>query len=104
MKKPFVISISGVSGGGKTTVTNALKERLVNATVVSFDDYDDIKLDRDINDWSADGNDENEWHVEPLVKDFERLLFEPFDYIIIELSKFECRQIRRFYGFCGYAT
>lgn len=84
MKKPFVISISGVSGGGKTTITNALKDHLSNSTVVSFDDYDDIKLDRDINEWSADGNDENEWYVEPLAKDIERLLKEPFNYIIID--------------------
>jgi uridine kinase len=48
MKKPFVISISVVSGGGKTTVTNALKDILINSMVISFDDYDDIKLDRDI--------------------------------------------------------
>jgi len=84
MKKPFVISISGVSGGGKTTVTNELKDCLLNSAVVSFDDYDDIKLDRDINDWSADGNDENEWYVEPLAQDIERLLSEPLDYIIVD--------------------
>jgi uridine kinase len=84
MKKPIVISISGVSGGGKTTVANALKEHLINAVIVSFDDYDDIKLDRDINDWSADANDENEWYVEPLAKDIARLLCEPFDYIIVD--------------------
>ena len=93
MKKPFVISISGISGGGKTTVANALKECLSNAIVVSFDDYDDIKLDRDINDWSADGNDENEWYVEPLVKDIERLLNEPFDYIIVDYP-FDYRNLR----------
>ncbi|MFA6729422.1 MAG: AAA family ATPase [Eubacteriales bacterium] len=84
MKKPFVISISGVSGGGKTTVTNALKDSLKNSVVVSFDDYDDIKLERDINDWSADTNDENEWYVEPLAKTIERLLNEPFDFIIVD--------------------
>ena len=84
MKKPFVISISGVSGGGKTTVTNALKDILKNSIVVSFDDYDDIKLDRDINDWSADTNDENEWYVEPLAENIERLLNESFDFIIVD--------------------
>lgn len=84
MEKPFVISISGISGGGKTTVANALKNCLSNSIVVSFDDYDDIRLERDINDWSADGNDENEWYVEPIAEDIERLLREPFDYIIVD--------------------
>ncbi|MDD4296374.1 MAG: adenylyl-sulfate kinase [Ruminiclostridium sp.] len=31
MKRPFVISISGLSGSGKTAVTNALRAQLVNA-------------------------------------------------------------------------
>lgn len=84
MKKPYVISISGVSGGGKTTVSNALKEQLTNAMIISFDNYDDVYLDRDINEWSANGNDENEWHIEPIVKDLEEMLPKPFDYIIID--------------------
>ncbi len=84
MKKPFIISVSGVSGGGKTTVSNALKDRLAGSALVSFDDYDDIKLDRDINEWSADGNDENKWYIEPLAADIERLLNEPLSYIIID--------------------
>lgn len=84
MKKPFVISISGVSGGGKTTIANALKERLSNSIIISFDDYDDIRLDRDINEWSANGNNENEWYVEPLINDIERLLKDSFDYIVVD--------------------
>ncbi len=36
MKRPFVIAISGVSGSGKTTVTNELKEHLENCTALSF--------------------------------------------------------------------
>lgn len=76
MKKPFVISISGLSGSGKTSVTNALRERLVNATVISFDDYGDrVYLDRDINEWSADSSDD-EWHTEQVATDVERLLNE----------------------------
>lgn len=84
MKRPFVISVSGLSGGGKTTVTKALKARLPNSAVISFDDYsDEIWLDRDINDWSADSSDD-EWHTEPIAADIERLLNEPLDYIILD--------------------
>lgn len=47
MKKPFVISISGLSGSGKTAVTNVLRARLANAAVISFDDYGErVYLDR----------------------------------------------------------
>lgn len=84
MKKPYVISISGISGGGKNTVAAALKETLTNDVIISFDDYDDIRLDRDINEWSANGNDENEWHVESLVKDLDKSLAQNIDYIIID--------------------
>lgn len=84
MKKPYVISISGLSGSGKTAVTNALKARLVNAAVISFDDYGDrVYLGRDINEWSADSSDD-EWHTEPVAADVERLLNEPLDYIILD--------------------
>ena len=84
MHKPFVISISGMSGGGKTTTANALNKRLENSIILSFDSYDDIRLDRDINEWSANSNDANEWYLEPLAQDIERLLNEPFDYIIVD--------------------
>lgn len=84
MKKPFVISISGLSGSGKTTVTNALKVRLVGATIISFDDYGDrVYLYRDINEWSEDSSDD-EWHTEPIAADIERLLSEPLNYIILD--------------------
>lgn len=84
MKKPFVISISGISGSGKTAVTNALKSRLVNTAVISFDNYGDrVYLDRDINEWSEDSSDD-EWHTEPIAADVERLLNEPLDYIILD--------------------
>lgn len=84
MKKPFVINISGLSGSGKTSVTNALRERLVNVAVISFDDYgDSVYLNRDINDWSEDSNDD-EWHTEPIAADVKRLLNEQLDYIVLD--------------------
>jgi len=85
MKKPFVISVASISGGGKTTVVKALKNRLVNTAVIYFDDYgDDVYLDRDINEWSADGNDYNEWHVDPIAADIQKLMSESYDCIILD--------------------
>ena len=84
MKRPFVISISGLSGSGKTDVTNALRSQLVNAAVISFDDYgDSVYLNRDINDWSEDSNGD-EWHTKPVAADVERLLNEQLDYIVLD--------------------
>lgn len=39
-KKPFVIAISSVSGGGKTVVVKQLTEKLENAVAIHFDDYE----------------------------------------------------------------
>ena len=85
MRKPFIVSVSGISGGGKTTVITELHKRLSGATVLRFDDYgDDVYLERNINDWSANGYDCDEWHTEPIVRDIKRLLKEPYDYIILD--------------------
>ena len=55
MKKPFVISVASQSGGGKTTIVTALKDRLDNSAVIYWDDYgDEVDPIRDINEW-ADG-------------------------------------------------
>lgn len=84
MEKPFVISLSSISDGGKTTVANMLKNRLENAKVISFDDYDDINLARDINEWSSDTNDENEWCIDSFAADVEKFLNEPHSFIILD--------------------
>jgi uridine kinase len=85
MKKPFVISVAAQSGGGKTTIVTALKERLDNSVVIYWDDYgDEVDLDRDINDWAAEGLDYIEWNTQPVAIDIERLLNEPHDYIILD--------------------
>jgi uridine kinase len=81
MKKPFVISIAALSGGGKTTVAAALKDRLAKSVVIYWDDYgDEVDPDCDIN----DVQDYNEWNTKPMAADIKRLLNEPHDYIILD--------------------
>lgn len=85
MKKPYVVSIAAQSGGGKTTIVTALKERLVNSAVIYWDDYgNEVDLDRDINEWAADGFDCNEWNTQPIAADIERLFIEPYKYIVLD--------------------
>ncbi len=87
MKKPFVISIASISGGGKTTAVSALKNRLGNAAVIYFDDYGDSVYQYsccDINEWAKNSYDYNEWHTEPIAVDIERLLTVQYDYIVLD--------------------
>lgn len=84
MKKPFVISVSGLSGSGKTTAANALEARLDNCAKLSFDDYgESVYLDRDLSSRAEESN-YDEWHTEPISSDVERLISEPLDYIIMD--------------------
>lgn len=78
-----VIAIASVSGGGKTTVVEKLKGRLPNAKALFFDDYD-LEGPEDVMGWLNRGADNNEWNLNPLVKDLEELLNEPLDYIVLD--------------------
>ena len=40
MKKPFVIAISSISGGGKSVVVKKLAEKLTDSSAIHFDDYE----------------------------------------------------------------
>jgi uridine kinase len=84
LKKPFVISVSGISGSGKTAVVSALRARLPGAPVLCFDDYGDrVYLDDDILLWS-ERSDYNAWHLEPLAADLARLFREAPDFILLD--------------------
>ncbi|WP_165996146.1 hypothetical protein [Bacillus sp. Cs-700] len=86
MAKTKVITISSVSGGGKTVVTNELRQRLSTSETLYFDDYDFEGAPDDIIKWVENGPDYNQWILEPLIADLisfsERK--EPPAYIIID--------------------
>ena len=49
MKKSFIINIAAQSGGSKTTIVTALKDRFANSAVLYWDDCgDEVEPDRDI--------------------------------------------------------
>lgn len=80
---PIVIAIAAVSGGGKTTITSNLKEKLQNSKTLFFDDYDFDGPD-DIIEWIYNGGNPDEWDLSPLIRDINKLLNEPLDYIILD--------------------
>lgn len=81
--KPFIISVSGISGGGKTTIVSALQEILHNTEVISFDSYDDM-LHKDFFDWSDRGADYNEWDLSPMINDVQKAIKKNPEYILLD--------------------
>lgn len=101
-KKPFVFSINAVSGGGKTTIANELKNKLPNCEVLYFDDYDfDVKsgID-DICRWVEDGADYALWDLERFVQEITALMQKPLDYIILDYPfGYRQKQISKFINY-----
>ncbi|MBP3962682.1 hypothetical protein [Paenibacillus lignilyticus] len=97
-EKPFVIAIAAVSGGGKTTLTEQLLERLAHAQALYFDDYDFEESPEDICDWVERGADYNEWNLTSFRHDIELYLQDaelrylildyPFAYLNNDIREF----------------
>ncbi|WP_047985039.1 nucleoside/nucleotide kinase family protein [Ornithinibacillus californiensis] len=81
--QPYIISISAVSGGGKTTIAKQLNKKLGKSKVLNFDDYDFQGPD-DIVDWVERGADYDEWDLTPFTNDIEMLCEGPVKYIILD--------------------
>lgn len=86
VQKPYVIAISAVSGGGKTTVTERLAENLGNSKALYFDDYEFDSEPEDICEWVEKGADPNEWNLTPLARDIELFIEQKpsLDYIVMD--------------------
>ena len=85
-RKPLVIAIAAVSGGGKTTVTTKLNKILQRSKVLFFDDYEFEGPD-DMCDWVERGADNNEWKLAPLINDLCSLISNPsqsLDFILLD--------------------
>lgn len=54
MKRPYVIAVNAVSGGGKTTLSKALRQSL-SAKLFCFDDFDDTNGPDDLYEWYKRG-------------------------------------------------
>jgi hypothetical protein len=62
MKKPFIIAINSVSGGGKTALAKVLQQSLPASVVFCFDDFDQMnQYPEDYYDWWKRGADLREF-------------------------------------------
>ena len=58
-----IIAIGAVTAGGKTTLVNAIKDKLTRTASLHFDDY---SFDGEVNDfykWVSDGANYNVWDL-----------------------------------------
>ncbi|MDV2581803.1 hypothetical protein [Alkalibacillus haloalkaliphilus] len=84
-KRPIVISIAAVSGGGKTTVTNQLLVSLSDSIALYFDDYDFEGAPANLINWVNEGANYDIWDLAPLVHDIQSIMErEQVKYIILD--------------------
>jgi uridine kinase len=86
MHKTYIVAVNAISGGGKTTVTQYLKENLGNVEALYFDDrdYDRDSGIVDICKWMDEGADANRFNLDLLIEDIEQLLKKGLDFIILD--------------------
>jgi uridine kinase len=85
IKKAVIISVAGVTAGGKTTTINELKKKIKNSKSLHFDDYDFEGEIDDFNEWVMNGADYNVWNLEPLKKDILKLIGDnDVQYILLD--------------------
>ena len=93
-----VIAVAAVTAGGKTTVVNAVKDRLPKTAALHFDEYSFDGEVEDFYQWVLDGADYNVWDLRPLEQDilalrnsgeYEYLLLDyPFAYRHDQIRKY----------------
>ncbi|MDJ1477933.1 hypothetical protein QBX67_22750 [Bacillus sp. LS15-K4] len=84
-KKMKIITVAAVSGGGKTTVTERLSQKLTNSKALYFDSYNFDNSPADICKWIDDGANYDEWVLTPLINDIQRSIQDSsLDYIIVD--------------------
>lgn len=77
-----IIAIGGVSGSGKTTVVNALINRLDNAAALYFDDYNFDEY-IEYSTWIKNGGDYNAWDLLLFKNNIDKLIGQK-KYILLD--------------------
>ena len=69
MKRPYIIAINSISGGGKTALAKLLQESLTTSVVFCFDDFDETNLyPEDFYEWWKRGADLREFDCAGMAK------------------------------------
>lgn len=80
-----IIAIGAVTADGKTTLVNAIKDKLTRTASLHFDDY---SFDGEVNDfykWVSDGANYNVWDLSPLKADIEKIInSDRYDYLLLD--------------------
>ena len=80
-----IIAIGAVTAGGKTTVVNAIKDRLPRIAALHFDDYSFEGEVEDYLKWTSEGADVNVWDLSPLKMDMERIIRSgKYDFLLLD--------------------
>lgn len=83
--RPYILSISGIGGSGKTTLANALARRLPEAIALHFDDYEYPRQPENIGEWIEKGSDPDEWDLTLLEQDMEAAIQSGrYHYILLD--------------------
>ena len=80
-----IIAIGAVTAGGKTTVVNAIKDRLPRTATLHFDDYSFEGEVEDYLKWTSEGADVNVWDLSTLKMDMERIIRSgKYDFLLLD--------------------
>ena len=97
-----IIAIGAVTAGGKTTVVNAVKERLPGTASLHFDDYSFEGEVEDFSRWLSEGADVHVWDLSPLKADIDRLIQSgKYDRLLLDYPfAYEHRMIKDYIDCC----
>lgn len=86
MEKPYIISISAVSGGGKTALAKLISESLPASALFCFDDFSDTNvIPADLYEWSQRGANPSEIDCPGMGKAVEQAIKQrTFNYIVLD--------------------
>lgn len=85
MRPPYIIAISAVSGGGKTTLSCGLNSALLESQLFCFDDYEDSNIyPDDFYLWFKRGGDNTEFDFPLLFKDVMKEIENGTSIIILD--------------------
>lgn len=79
-----IISISSISAGGATTITNEIARQLEKAKVLAFDQYRSSNGPSNIHTWIENGAHYSEWNIDAFVQAVKQAQSESYQYLLLD--------------------